>query len=116
MKNLILASVLVFLGFAAKAQGPGEQRAIARAEAAARDCMRDAGYPANLEIHSSAQVSTICDYFNPNPQYFGYRVTVWGTNPCPPNMYCIQIVYPIATVEISCTGDVSNVQCDISGI
>lgn len=116
MKKLFAITILTLFAFVVSAQGPGETRALNKAEAAARQCLNQMNYPNNLTLHSSATVSTICDYIHPNPQYFGYRVTVWGTPNCPPNQYCIQIIYPIATVEVSCTGQVTNVQCGVIGI
>ena len=115
MKKLLLISMLSLFAFALQAQGPGETRAVNKAEAAARSCLHEMGYPNNLTLYSSATVSTVCDYIHPNPQYFGYRVVVCGVPNCPPNQYCIQIAYQIATVEVSCSGQVIDVQCNAAG-
>lgn len=115
MKKLFVITVLSLIAFALQAQGPGEQRALNKAEAAARSCINQLGIPNNLEIHSAATISTVCDYIHPNPQYYGYRVAVWGTPNCPANQPCIQIAYPIAEVEVSCSGQVVSVGCAVVG-
>jgi hypothetical protein len=114
MKKYLFLLLFLVVAFSARAQSPGEQVARNKAEAASRGCLRDWGYPASLQLYSSATVSTICDYMNPNPHIFGYTVTVWGLSQCPPNMYCIQVIYPISIVEVSCSGQVVDVQCGVN--
>lgn len=113
IKKSIVALVAIFAFSAAANAQSLEQRAIQKAEASARQCINDLGYPSNLELVSSAEAYQICDYMNPNPNYFGYKVTVYGRTQCPPNMVCIQVIYPIATVYVSCGGDVTQVDCGV---
>jgi hypothetical protein len=112
MKKLF---ILLVLGFGAQilmAQGDFELRARNKAEAAARACLGEIGLRPNLHLSSAATVNLICDYFSPNPQYFGYQVEVWAAPNCPPNQPCVQVIYPIATVMVDCQGHVYDVQCN----
>jgi hypothetical protein len=114
MKKLILGLIAtVAISFASNAQNM-EQRAINKAEAAARQCVKDLDFPNGLELVSSANVYQICDYMTPNPNYFGYMVTVNGKPKCAPNTFCPQVIYPIATVYVSCNGEVTEVVCGVS--
>ncbi len=111
MKKLIFILVaLVGFSFASNAQNQ-EQRAINKAEAAAKKCVNELNFPNGLEFVSSASVYQICDYTTPNPNYFGYTVTVNGKPKCAPNTVCPQVIYPVATVYVSCSGEVTDVIC-----
>jgi hypothetical protein len=111
MKRLMFFIALMLTVVALQAQDPLETRACNRAEAVARQCLHDNGGPNNADLSSSATVSMICDYSNPNPHYFGYTVTVWGAPHCPPNMFCPLYIFLIAVVDVDCSGQVTNVQC-----
>lgn len=114
MKKFILLFVMS-LGFTVlMAQNQMEQRACNKAEAAAQECLQTLGLN-NITLHSAATVNQICDYMNPNPQYFGYSVDVWATPNCAPGAICAQVIYPIARVFVSCGGQVTEVQCATSG-
>ena len=113
MKKFILLFV-IGLGFSTlMAQNQFEQRAKNKAEAAAQECLRNLNL-SNVTLVSNVSETQICDYMNPNPQYFGYSVTVYAVPNCPGNQNCIQIVYPVATVQVSCSGQVYDVQCGIA--
>jgi hypothetical protein len=111
MKKLMLFVFLVFAAFAVHAQGGNnnqEQRARQKAEAAARQCADVQG----LQLFSSATASTICDYTHPSPNFFGYTVVVWAQPNCPPPNICpAGPVTLLATVEVSCSGQVTHVVC-----
>ncbi|MES2587952.1 MAG: hypothetical protein V4622_03160 [Bacteroidota bacterium] len=111
MKRVLLVIIaLVGFSFASNAQNQ-EQRAINKAEAAAKKCVNELDFPNGLEFVSSATVYQICDYTTPNPNYFGYVVNVNGKQKCAPNTLCPQVIYPIATVYVSCSGEVTEVIC-----
>jgi hypothetical protein len=111
MKKLILGLIaVVAITFASNAQNI-EQRAINKAEAAARECVRELDFPNGLNFVSNATAYQVCDYMTPNPNYFGYVVQVSGTPRCAPNTLCPQVIYPIATVYVSCSGQVTEVIC-----
>jgi hypothetical protein len=111
MKKIFLGLIAsIAISFASNAQNM-EQRAINKAEAAARSCVRDLDFPNGLTFVSTAVAYQVCDYMTPNPNYFGYAVTVNGTPKCAPNTYCPQVIYPIATVYVSCSGEVTEVIC-----
>jgi hypothetical protein len=111
MKKVILSIVaLVVFSFTSVAQNQ-EQRAIQKAEAASRSCVNELDFPNGLEFVSSASAYQVCDYSTPNPNYFGYVVTVNGKPRCAPNTFCVQVIYPIATVYVSCSGQVTEVIC-----
>jgi hypothetical protein len=113
MKKVILGLIAtIAISFASTAQDM-EQRAIQKAEAAARQCVNDLDFPNGLEFVSTAAVYQICDYRTPNPNYFGYVVTVNGQPKCAPNTFCPQVIYPIATVYVSCSGEVTQVDCGV---
>lgn len=112
MKNLILLILVLFTFSISLSAQNTEQRAINRAEAVARQCVQELGYPSNLVLISSAQPHVACDYRTiPNPNNMGYKVTVYGRTQCPPNLVCIQVIYPIATVYVSCDGSIERVEC-----
>lgn len=115
MKKLILIAILFLsANFSLSAQNM-EQRAINRAEAVARQCIAELDYPSNLELVSSTQPHVACDYRTiPNPNNMGYKVIIWGRTQCPPNNVCIQVIYPIATVYVDCSGAIESVQCGIA--
>ncbi len=93
-----------------------EQRAIAKAEAAARQCVNEFNYPNGWEMVSFATAYQICDYrFGGNPNIFGYSVQVAIRPRCAPNQFCIQVIQPLATVLVDCGGEVTEVTCGISG-
>ena len=93
-----------------------EQRAIAKAEAAAQQCLSELDYPNGWEMVSFASVNQVCDYrFGGNPNIFGYVVQVAIRPRCAPNQFCIQVIQPLATVTVSCGGEVTEVNCGISG-
>ncbi len=116
MKKIILGAIaVVAISFSSMAQDM-ENRARHKAEAASRDCARDLGLPNGYELHSSAEPYMACDYRTGNPNQLGYVVQVWATPNCPPNMLCIQIVYPVATVYVDCGGEVVEVICSSSDI
>lgn len=109
-KVFLMVIALVAFSFASNAQNQ-EQRAINKAEAAAKKCVNELNFPNGMEFVSSAAVYQICDYTTPNPNYFGYVVTVNGAPKCAPNTFCPQVIYPIATVYVSCSGEVTEVVC-----
>jgi hypothetical protein len=111
MKKIFLGLIATLaISFASNAQN-AEQRAIQKAEAAAKQCVNDLDFPNGLDFVSTAVAYQICDYRTPNPNYFGYAVTVNGTPKCAPNTFCPQVIYPIATVYVSCSGQVTEVVC-----
>lgn len=111
MKKILLVFLaIVGFSFASNAQNM-EQRAINKAEAAAKKCVNELSFPNGLDFVSTATVYQVCDYSTPNPNYFGYVVTVNGSPKCAPNTICPQVIYPIATVYVSCSGEVTEVQC-----
>jgi len=112
MKKFIFLFV-IGLGFSTlMAQNQFEQRAKNKAEAAAQECLRNLNL-SNVTLVSNVSQTQICDYMNPNPQYFGYSVIVYAVPNCPGNQNCIQIAYPVATVQVSCSGQVYDVQCGV---
>lgn len=116
MKKLILGAIAVLaISFSSTAQD-FEQRAMQKAEAASRDCARNLDLPNGYELHSSAVPYVACDYRTGNPNQLGYVVQVWATPNCPPNMICIQVVYPVATVYVDCGGEVVEVICTVADI
>ena len=89
-----------------------EQRAKARAEAAARQCFNEQDYPNGWEMVSYASEYQVCDYrFGGNPNIFGYVVQVAIRPRCAPNQFCVQVIQPLATVFVDCGGQVSEVIC-----
>ncbi len=113
MKKLILGAIaVVAISFSSKAQNL-EERAINKAEAAARECMRDMDLQNGLHLTSTATANLICDYAHPSPNYFGYVVEVSARPICPPNQVCIQVIYPVATVYVDCIGNVYEVVCNM---
>lgn len=115
MKKLILIAVVFFAAnFSLSAQNM-EQRAINRAEAVARQCIAELDFPNNLEFVSAAEPYVACEYRSiPNPNNMGYKVTVFGRTQCPPNLVCIQVIYPIATVYVGCGGAIDRVECGVA--
>jgi hypothetical protein len=116
MKKIILIlTVILCSTLSANAQNL-EQRAIAKAEAAAQQCMNELNYPNSWEMVSFATEYQVCDYrFGGNPNIFGYSVQVAVRPRCAPNQYCIQMIQPLATVLVDCSGEVIEVNCGISG-
>jgi hypothetical protein len=111
MKKLIILALAFFaINLSLSAQNM-EQRAINRAEAVARQCIAELGYPSNLELVSSAAPNQSCRYINNNPNDMGYKVVVYGRTQCPPNLVCIQVIYPIATVYVDCSGQIESIEC-----
>lgn len=115
MKKIILSivTILVF-ALSASAQNSLEQRAINKAEGVARQCLVGNTESNNIEIYSYAVATQICDYANPNPNYFGYTVSVWGYVKCPANIACKVAPFPIATVTVDCGGTVTSVLCGVA--
>lgn len=111
MKKLLMFVCLLLVAFVTHAQSGNnnqEQRARQKAEAAARQCANVQG----LQLYSSATVSSICDYTHTSPNFFGYTVEVWAQQNCPPPQICpLGPVTLLATVTVSCNGQVSDVVC-----
>lgn len=113
MKKLIFGLLTtVTVAFSSQAQTDNlEQRAINKAIAAARECMRDNDLQNGLELVGYATLNLYCDYFRFNPNYAGYSVEVYARPKCPPNQACIQVIYPVATVWVDCQGNAYQVEC-----
>lgn len=113
MKKLILGLLAtVTLAFSSQAQADNiEQRAINKAIAAARECMRDGDLRPGLQLEGYATLNLYCDYFRFNPNYAGFSVEVYARPHCPPNQACIQVIYPVATVWVDCQGNAYQVEC-----
>lgn len=116
MKKLILGVIAtVAISFSSMAQD-FENRAIQKAEAAARECARNMDLPAGYEFLSVATPYVACDYSTGNPNQLGYVVEVYAQPNCPPNQICIQVIVPVATVYVDCQGQVVEVICTVSEI
>ncbi|MCE3295612.1 MAG: hypothetical protein K0R65_1326 [Crocinitomicaceae bacterium] len=112
MRKLILGIIAtIAVSFASNAQNL-EHRAINKAEAAARECMRGMNLQSDVRLISTATANLIWDYAHPSPNYFGYVVEVSARPICPPNQACIQVIYPVATVYVDCQGNVYDIQCN----
>lgn len=116
MKKIILVLTLILCSSLSLEAQNLEQRAIARAEAAAQQCVNELNYPNGWEMISFASEYQVCDYrFGGNPNIFGYSVQVAIRPRCEPNQNCIQIIQPLATVLVDCGGQVTEINCGISG-
>ncbi|MFN6013330.1 MAG: hypothetical protein ACK47F_01405 [Flavobacteriales bacterium] len=114
MKRMLLTlTVLLTTAMTTFAQD-SEQRAINRAEAAARQfCEVPQGY----ELVSYTAPYMACDYrLNNNPNTMGYIVYVSAKPNCPPNQLCIQVIYPVATITVNCDLSVDSIICGVAGI
>ena len=111
MKKLIFLALAFFAFNLSLSAQNLEERAINRAESVARQCIAELGYPSNPELVSSAEPTQSCRYINNNPNNMGYKVVVYGRTQCPPNLVCIQVIYPIATVYVDCSGQIERVEC-----
>lgn len=109
MKKMLLTLSLVLCAAITTFAQDTEQRAINRAEAAARQSCE---VPAGFELVSYASPYQACDYrLNHNPNNMGYIVYVSAKPECPPNQLCIQVIYPVATVVVNCDLSIQSVTC-----
>ena len=112
MKKLLIGLLTAFtFAFTAQAQNDIEQRAINKAEAAARECLKDSYLGNGIDLVSFATLNLYCDYFRNHPNYAGFSVEVYGRPHCNPNQNCIQVIYPVATVLVDCQGNAYQVDC-----
>ncbi len=110
MKKTFLILFLAFFSHKGFSQNL-ESREKAKAEAASRQCINELNYPNGWELVSFANVNSVCCYRNGNPNTMGYTVDVWIKDRCAPNTFCVQVIYPLATVVLDCNGQVTDITC-----
>ena len=105
MKKLVLAVALLALSAAPSFAG-GDNQTLAVAKQAVNECIQNAKQ-AGYDVHGAVETTAICIVSGELK-----HVEFWGTPKCAPNMYCTQVIVPVATVDFGCEGEVVGTTCN----
>lgn len=105
IKQIVFAGLftLLFTG-AAMAQPSNDGYYTGQATAALNDCIAQA-HKAGQNVNSYVVYENE-SCLNNTTVYF------YGTPQCPPNMICIQVIYPIGSVTFDCNGNIVVINCE----
>lgn len=104
-KLIFLASFFSLLFTSASfAQASNDGYYTGRATAALQDCLAQA-HQSGQEVHSYV-VRDNSSCLNSVTVHF------YGTPHCPPNMVCIQVIYPIGSITFDCYGNIVVTNCE----
>lgn len=104
IKVIFLGVFLMFLSNSSFAQASNDGYYTGKAKAALNDCLTEA-HKANQEVNSYV-VHDDGSCLNSVTVHF------YGTPHCPPNMICIQVIYPIGSVTFDCYGNIVVINCE----